>query len=390
MSRKRRDRAADPAAPGRVRVEHEADRLVLRAMGDWDLSAAGALDAALAGIAPQPGARAAEVDLSRLETLDTAGAWLLRRTCDAFAERGLAVAVTGADAVQQRLIDDVARADCSYPVRERAPPKLVELAEAVGRATFAARDEAVGLIGFLGLVLVRLGTVLRRPGRLRGRAVIHHMESTGLNAMPIVGLLSFLIGIVLAYQGAEQLRRFGAEIFVVNLLGLSVLREIGVLLTAIIVAGRSGSAFTAQIGTMKVNQEVDAMETLGLDPVELLVLPRLLALAVTLPLLGFYADLLGLFGGAVMAAIVLDISIPQFVQQLQSSVEVKHFWVGIIKAPVFAFTIAMVGCYQGLKATGSAQEVGRLTTESVVLSLFLIIVLDAAFSVFFSLIGLGP
>ena len=212
------------------------------------------------------------------------------------------------------------------------------------------------------------------------------MEQTGLDAMPIVGLLSFLIGVVFAYQGADQLRRFGAEIYTVNLLGIAILRELGVLLAAIIIAGRSGSAFTAQIGTMQVNQEIDALRTLGLDPVEVLVLPRIFGLALTLPLLVFYADALGLLGGCLMSWASLGISIPRFLEQLRGAITEWTLWVGIIKAPFFAVIIAMIGCYEGFNVTGSADSVGRLTTQSVVESIFLVIVADAAFSILFSLL----
>jgi len=204
--------------------------------------------------------------------------------------------------------------------------------------------------------------------------------------MPIVGLLSFLIGVVMAYQGADQLRRFGAEIYTVNLLGIAILRELGVLLTAIIIAGRSGSAFTAQIGTMQVNQEIDALRTLGLDPVEVLVLPRLLGLVLTLPLLVFYADAMGLIGGALMSWATLDITIPKFLDQLRGAITEWTFWVGVLKAPFFAWIIAMIGCYEGFNVTGSAESVGRLTTQSVVESIFVVIVADAAFSILFSIL----
>jgi phospholipid/cholesterol/gamma-HCH transport system permease protein len=204
--------------------------------------------------------------------------------------------------------------------------------------------------------------------------------------MPIVGLLSFLIGVVMAYQGADQLRRFGAEIYTVNLLGISILRELGVLLSAIIIAGRSGSAFTAQIGTMQVNEEIDALRTLGLDPIEVLVLPRLLGLAITLPLIVFYADLMGLIGGALMSWVVLDISVASFVNQLQSAITEGTLWVGVVKAPFFAAIIALIGCYEGLNVTRSAESVGRLTTQSVVESIFFVIVTDAAFSIVFSVL----
>jgi phospholipid/cholesterol/gamma-HCH transport system permease protein len=259
--------------------------------------------------------------------------------------------------------------------------------ERTGRTTVRGLKRGLELVNFLGVVTVTLARIAVNPRRLRYRSVLFHIEQTGLNALPILGLLTFLIGVVMAYQGADQLRRFGAELLVVNLLGISILRELGTLLTAIIVAGRSGSAFTAQIGTMKVNQEVDAISTLGLDPVELLVVPRALALIVTLPLLAFYADLMGLFGGAVMSYFVLDISFGQFLRQLQFAVGPGALAVGLVKAPVFALVIAMVGCYEGLKVSGSAESVGRLTTKSVVESIFLVMILDALFSVLFSYLG---
>ncbi|MEE8271306.1 MAG: ABC transporter permease, partial [Alphaproteobacteria bacterium] len=267
------------------------------------------------------------------------------------------------------------------------PPKIVEIVNRVGKTVFDVGAECLNLIGFFGMLIARIAGVLARPSRLPLTSMVYHMEQTGLNAMPIVALLSFLIGVVMAYQGALQLQRFGAELFVVNLLGVSVLRELGILITAIVVAGRSGSAFTAQIGTMKVNQEVDAMETIGIDPIERLVLPRVLALMITLPLLGFMSDIVALVGGALMSFFVLDISFGQFMAQLRSAVDLSHLWVGLIKAPVFAFTIAMVGCYEGLKVGGSAESVGRLTTKSVVESIFLVIVLDALFSILFANLG---
>ena len=204
--------------------------------------------------------------------------------------------------------------------------------------------------------------------------------------MPIVCLLSFLIGVVLAFQGADQLRRFGAEIFTVNLLTLSVLREIGVLMTAIMLAGRSGSAFTAQIGTMQVNEEVDALRTLGLDPVEVLVIPRILALLISLPILTFLSDVMGILGGALMAVAVLDLTLSQFLRQLEEAITLTHFLVGMVKAPFFAYIIGIVGCYEGLRVSGSAESVGRMTTKSVVESIFLVIIADALFSILFSVL----
>ncbi|MBP2313805.1 MlaE family lipid ABC transporter permease subunit [Azospirillum soli] len=366
--------------------QHDGGWLVT-ALGRWDLKAAGGLARELESFSPGDGRGPLRLDLSRLDAMDTAGAYLLARLADRLTAAGNAVSVTGVRPEHAALFDAVRKAG-QPPAEPLLPPShpILEMLERTGRATVDAAREGLDLLGFLGLVTITFGRVLLNPSRLRGRAVLFHIEQTGLNALPILGLLSFLIGVVLAFQGADQLRRFGAELFVVNLLGVSILREIGILMTAIIVAGRSGSAFTAQIGTMKVNQEVDAISTLGLDVVELLVVPRALALMISLPLLAFYADIMGLIGGAVMSYATLDITFGTFIRQLHGAVTLPHFLVGIVKAPVFALVIAMVGCYEGLKVSGSAESVGTLTTKSVVESIFLVIVLDAMFSVLFSVL----
>ncbi|WP_084536581.1 MlaE family lipid ABC transporter permease subunit [Azospirillum halopraeferens] len=354
--------------------------------GRWDLEGAARLVRTLDAVRPSGGA-AVRVDLSGLEALDTVGAMLLTRLADRLKGLGHAVEVAPVRPEHAPLLEAV-RAAAAAPVQvPERPHPIRDMVERTGRGTVGLMREGLELLAFLGEITIAFGRILRDPRRLRVRAVLSHIEQTGLNALPILGLLTFLIGVVLAFQGADQLRRFGAELFVVNLLGVSVLREIGVLMTAIIVAGRSGSAFTAQIGTMKVNQEVDAIRTLGLDPVELLVVPRALALMITLPLLAFYADIMGLFGGAVMSYVVLDISFGQFLRQLHGAVGLGTFLVGLIKAPVFALVIAMVGCYEGLKVSGSAESVGALTTKAVVEGIFLVIVLDALFSVLFSYLG---
>ena len=226
------------------------------------------------------------------------------------------------------------------------------------------------------------------PGTLRWRPMLYNIRSAGFDALPIVGLLSFLLGVVVAYQGADQLRQYGANIFVADLVGLSMLREFAPLITAIIVAGRSGSAFTAQIGTMSVNEEIDAMLTLGISPLDMLVLPKLLALLVALPLLTVFADLLGVIGGMLMAQTQLGVSIDEFGERFVKAVSVTAYLVGIAKAPVFALIIVMVGCFQGFRTRGGADSVGRQTTRSVVQSIFLVIVGDALFSVAFSALDL--
>jgi phospholipid/cholesterol/gamma-HCH transport system permease protein len=244
------------------------------------------------------------------------------------------------------------------------------------------------LINYLGLVTSTLFYDLRHPKRLRWISMVYHMEQVGWKAMPIVGMMSFLIGVVIAQQGEFQLKQFGAQIFVVNLVSISILREIGILLTAIMVAGRSGSAFTAQLGSMVLHEEIDAMRTLGLNPIEILVVPRLLALLIMMPLLTFYADLMGLLGGGFYAWFWLNISPDSFIERVNQSIELKTFAVGMIKAPIFAAVIAICGCFEGMSVKGSAESVGRRTTRSVVESIFLVIIFDALFSIFFSEIDL--
>jgi phospholipid/cholesterol/gamma-HCH transport system permease protein len=373
-------------APG-YRLAREQDTLVLTVAGDWTIATIDPLSNALQAIDPH-GVGRARIDVSRLGALDTAGAWTLHRFARRLERGGLAVAIEGASYDQAALIKRMEAGDEKRQSLARpfvSPLRL--LIERMGRAAIDIAVEGRDLVEFFGHTIVTLARTIHRPRRLRAIALLSHVERIGLDAMPIIGLLAFLIGVVLAYQGAQQLRDFGAEIYTINLLGVSVLREIGVLLTAILVAGRSGSAFTAEIGTMQVNEEVDALTTLGLDPMEVLVLPRLAAMMIALPLVVFFANMMALFGGAVMSMLVLEVSLAQFLEQLLDALTPSTFWVGMVKAPVFAFLIAMVGCYEGLKVGGSAESVGRMTTKSVVESIFLVIVADAIFSMLFSMIG---
>ncbi len=358
---------------------------VLSVGGPWTLADAPRLEQQLNEFG-SPQVAAARFDLSALETLDTAGAWLLYRMQHRLEEHGTTVTVVGARPQHAALLERMAPRDRHALARNDTSP-LVAMVERIGRTTLDAGYEARDLLNFFGLAVITLGRTILKPGRVRFISVASHIEQVGVNALPIVVLLSFLIGVVLAYQGADQLRAFGAEIYSVNLLGISILREIGVLLTAILVAGRSGSAFTAEIGTMKVNEEVDAMQTLGLDVIEVLVLPRLLAVTISLPLLVFVADMAGLIGGALMATMALDLSLTQFLEQLRSATSLSTYWTGLVKAPVFAILIGLVGCYHGLQVEGGAESVGRMTTKSVVNSIFLVIIADAVFSIFFSYIG---
>jgi len=375
------------ALPATILASEGPSGFVLRGEGSWSVAGAAELDRRLHALT-LPSGQQVTVDLAGVDRLDTTGAWLLLRTERALEDRGNRVSIVNARNSFLPLIEQVRSRGLGAPVAHPVPPHhtLTGFLARIGEITLIVMSRAVSIIGFGGLITVTLLRSLRQPHRLRATATLVQMEVTGLDAMPIVGLLSFLIGVVMAYQGADQLRKFGAEIYTVNLLGVAILRELGVLLSAIIIAGRSGSAFTAQIGTMQVNQEIDALHTLGLDPVEVLVLPRILGLVFTLPLLVFYADAMGLLGGCLMSWADLGITIPRFIEQLRSAIGEWTLWVGVIKAPFFAVIISMVGCYEGFNVTGSADSVGRLTTQSVVESIFLVIVADAAFSIIFSIL----
>jgi phospholipid/cholesterol/gamma-HCH transport system permease protein len=257
------------------------------------------------------------------------------------------------------------------------------MAERLGKGIVDTYFASLAILNFIGLTLATGARVAAQPKRMRPISLFWFMEEAALNAVPIIGLMSFLIGAVVAFMGAKILRQFGADIFVVEMVSIGVLRELGVLLAAILIAGRSGSAFTAQIGSMKLREEIDAMRVLGLDPIEVLVLPRVMALILMMPILAFIAAMLGLIGGGLVAWLQMDISPVLFLTRTQESVAMSNFWVGIIKAPFFAFVIGIVSCFQGMSVEGSAESVGERTTLSVVQALFLVIVLDAFFAMFF-------
>jgi phospholipid/cholesterol/gamma-HCH transport system permease protein len=364
-----------------------AGSVVLAAAGEWLVATAAELDRRLRAL-DVPAGKRVTLDLAGIDRIDTAGAWLLLRTEHDLSARGNAVEMRNLRPGFAPLLDQVRAGGFLTPAIHPRPANhtLIGFFAQIGEITLGIFARIYRILGFVGLVCETALRLVRRPGRLRLTALVAQMEQTGVNALAIVGLLSFLVGVVIAYQGADQLRRFGAQIYTVDLLGVGILRELGVLMTAIIVAGRSGSAFTAQIGTMQVNEEVDALRTIGLDPIEVLVIPRLFGLVLTLPMLTLYANLMGLLGGCLMAWGVLGITIPQFLRELQTSLSPRTFWIGVIKAPFFAGIIATIGCYEGFQVSRSAESVGRLTTLSVVESIFLVIVADAAFSVFFSIL----
>ncbi len=365
------------------RIERNAHGLALR--GDWTLANARPLAAAEAALGRIEGE--VEFDCTDLARLDTCGALIVLRLLKRAGQDSATDRLKGiraADADLLRLLIE-RRSAASVPTPKAQG--FIALMARMGAALESFWTDSRQLLGFVGLTLATLAKVLTGRRRLRMTSTVFHMEQTGLDAVPIVALLTFLVGSVVAFLGATVLRDFGASIFTVELVAYSFLREFGVLLTAILLAGRSGSAFTAQIGSMKSREELDAIRALGLDAIELLVLPRLLALMVMLPLLTFIGMISGLLGGALVGSAALDISPGMFVSRLYEMTEIRHFWVGMVKAPIFAFLIAVVGCLEGMKVAGSAESVGRHTTSAVVQSIFLVIVFDALFALFFMELG---
>src|SRR3982750_4439914 len=322
------------------------------------------------------------IDLSEIERMDTVGAWIIYRTV---RDRG--AKVIGASRDEVSLLKQVGEFDVPPRVVPDEPHNFMAGLRELGEWVAEAGSTLIGLLGFFGSTLIGFANVIRRPKRFRLNAVVQRFDVVGVRALGIIGLMSFLIGIVVAQQGAVQLQQFGAEVYTINLIGRITVRELGVLMTAIMVAGRSGSAFAAQIGTMKITEEIDAMRTIGVSPIEALVLPRMMAAILMMPLLAFWAILTALFGGGLF--VWLDLQIPPltYVQRLQEVTPLTDLWIALIKAPVFGFIIALAGCFQGMLVQGNSEEVGSRTTTAVVQSIFMVIVLDAVFAVFFSSIG---
>ncbi len=336
-------------------------------------------------------------DGERIEALDTAGAWTLHRLLHRGVEgaqgetgaRHGAIAVHGLRPEHARLLDLVSKRIAAQAAEPAAlSVRSPGLLDRVGHSTTAVFREAVALLAFVGEVAITSVRCIAQPSRIRWGPILYNIRTAGVDALPIVGLLSFLLGVVVAYQGGDQLKPYGANIYIADLLGLSMLREFAPLITAIIIAGRSGSAYAAQIGTMAVTEEIDAMRTLGIEPLEMLVLPKVVALVIALPLLTVFADALGVFGGMLMARAQLGVGFGEFIDRFAKAVSVTTLLVGIGKAPVFAGVIAVVGCFQGFRTHGGADSVGRQTTRSVVQAIFLVIVADALFSIAFSALDL--
>jgi len=363
----------------------------LLASGSWTVHEAVKLDEALRRLkVPIPPSRefTGEVDVSGIAELDTAGAWLLQKTADRWSSSGLATNFSGATESFRILINEVGKRAEARPPEDQAGSTVERFTGEMSRAFGSIWLDARQLTDFLGAVTATFGRIIKEPWRFRPLSFVHHMDHAGLRAVPIIALICLLIGAVVMQQGVVQLRPFGADIFAVNMLGILALREVGVLLTAIMVAGRSGSAFTAEIGSMKMREEIDAMRTLGVDPMDTLVAPRVLALIVVLPLLTFIGDIMCLVGGALMAKAYLGLDVAAYIEQLHSVIDIRHFAAGMVKAPFAALIIGLVGCLEGLKVQGSAESLGKHVTSAVVKAIFLVIVFDAIFAMFLSSIGM--
>lgn len=351
---------------------------IVRFTGNLAIAYIGDLDQRLRSL----DASVTQLDISGITHIDTVGAWLVHRTAKQTDAK-----ISGADANAKQLIEAVGGVDETEPVEPVRMNSLNRFLAEVGHGVVVAFTTLLQFLGFVGQVVKASFILMMNPGRFRWHAVVQHFDMVGVRALGIIGLMSFLIGIVIAQQGAVQLRQFGAEVFTINLIGRLTFRELGILMTAIMVAGRSGSAFAAQIGTMKITEEIDAMRTIGVVPAESLVVPRVIAAVIMMPLLGIYASLMAIIGGGLLCWIVLEIPPATFVSRLREVTPMTDFWIGMIKAPVFGAIIAMAGCFQGMQVQGNSEQVGLKTTAAVVQAIFLVIVLDAFFAIFFSEIG---
>lgn len=355
---------------------------VLALKGDWTVDTIAALDGDLRAVQERL-KDGAIVDVGGLGRIDLAGAYLVDRTLRAGAGPETRIAVRGEHPFAKRLFE-LARDSTKQQEREAPTPwTLTGLLEKVGRAVGALGEEIIQTVSFLGETIVVLGGLIVRPQRIRWVSVVNVMEHAGLNALPIIAMLSFFIGLVVAYLGARILGDFGASVFTVELVAFSMMREFGVVITAVLLAGRTNSAFTAEIGAMKMRQEIDAMRVMGIDPMEALVAPRVIALLVMTPILTFVAIMSGLFGGLLVSVFELDVSSAMFWQRISDGVPEQHFWVGMSKSPFFALALAIIACKQGLSVGGDVASLGRRTTTSVVQAIFMVILLDALFALWF-------
>ena len=364
------------------------DALALCAMGNWTASFAPVLERIVADAEKLAVSRPnILIDVSEVSKLDTFGAWLIERLRRSLTQGNVEAPIAGLSASYSSLVDEVRHVKAT-PVIETDAVTITGMLEQIGRGVAGVAGTMIGLTDMLGAVLAASGRVLLHPRSFRLTSTVHHIEQVCWRAVPIIVLITFLIGCIIAQQGIFHFRKFGADIFVVDMLGVLVLREIGVLLVAIMVAGRSGSAYTAELGSMKMREEIDALRTMGFDPIEVLVLPRMLALVIALPILAFLGAMAALYGGGLVAWLYGGLDPEAFLQRLRDAISIDHFIVGMVKAPVMAAVIGIVACVEGLAVRGSAESLGQHTTSSVVKSIFFVIVMDGIFAIFFASIGM--
>jgi phospholipid/cholesterol/gamma-HCH transport system permease protein len=370
-------------------VTPSGDELELRPGGSWTAANVMSLEALSDDVTAElDRSKTVKLDMKGLSELDTLGAWLLEKLSRRATSAGHRIDVVGVADNYAGLIEEIRQVNRHNPAPTRPPnPVVVKLGE-LGRSAMNATDDIAVFLQMLGSLFVALVGVLRRPRSLRITSLVYQLYKVGWQAIPIIVLITFLIGAIIAQQGFFHFRKFGAESYVVDMVGILVLRELGVLIVAIMVAGRSGSAYTAELGSMKMREEIDALSTMGLDPIEVLILPRVVALICALPILSFIGSLAALYGGGLVAQFYGDMGPAIFIARLHDAISVTHFEVGIIKAPFMALVIGIVACSEGLRVKGSAESLGRQTTTSVVKSIFLVIVLDGLFAVFFASIGM--
>ncbi len=366
----------------------QGDSLRLAAAGAWTSANAGALEQQIANASTRhETAKRVAIDMGAVERLDTFGAWLLQKLVRGFAIRGCATEVTGLKQDYRALLEELDRVQPALPQRRQRSP-IIGWLESIGKAVVSAGDSLRGMLTMLGALAVALVRVVAQPRRFRLTALVHQLDNVGWRAVPIMLLITFLIGCIIAQQGIFHFGKFGADIYVVDMVGILVLREIGVLIVCIMVAGRSGSAYTAEIGSMKMREEIDALRTMGFDPIEVLCLPRVLALIIAVPILTFLGSLAALYGGGLVAWVYGGIEPDVFLQRLREAITLDTFKVGMIKAPFMALVVGVVACVQGMNVKGSAESLGLQTTASVVESIFLVIVMDGLFAIFFASIGM--
>ncbi len=362
--------------------------LALQATGSWTAGFAPLLERMVAEAERLAGSRSdIFIDVSQVSKLDTFGAWLIERLRRSLAEGGMEAKIAGLSANYASLVEEVRRVK-GAPIAATHHVTISGTLDHVGRSVVGIGETIVGLVDMLGAVLAATARVILHPRSFRLTSTVHHLEQVCWRAVPIIVLITFLIGCIISQQGIFHFRRFGAGIFVVDMLGVLVLREIGVLLVAIMVAGRSGSAYTAELGSMKMREEIDALRTMGFDPIEVLILPRMLALIIAMPILTFLGMMAALYGGGLVAWLYGGIGPETFLLRLRDAISIDHFTVGMVKAPVMAAVIGIVACVEGLAVQGSAESLGQHTTASVVKGIFFVMVMDGVFAIFFASIGM--